>query len=368
VQHIDNFLGRLTGVVRQGTGWRACCPVHDDSAASLMISLGHENRILFCCHVCGSSRAACDAIIARMGIKWRDTYAKGKDAYVKYLPQAERGGKGREEPPDMELDRRNQAYTYLASRTKLTPEHEEELLRRGLDRAHIHSDGYFSVEEVSQNCLGRLLINLGDELYSIPGFTSDVAGRPRFAYDGSGLFIPVRDENRRIVSGQLRTPQYANKYIWLRGSGSPCHIPLLVEPGETVWVTEGPLKADVCSALGHLPIVGIAGVACWRGLMPALKRWHTKRVVVAYDSDWVEKKEVRKHMMAFEEALKQSGYDVDQADWLPELAKGLDDLLAAGFTPKIKEVHRSGQSKQRQGSQTRTRDGREAQLSTGGVR
>lgn len=336
MRHVDNFLGRLREVSRQGAGWRARCPAHDDSSASLMVSLGTENRLIFYCHVCGRGKSACEKILTAMGLRWRDIYAKGQDARIKYLPQADRR-KVAECLPEEEVDRRNAVYTYLAGRTRLTAEHEAELIRRGLGRAHIHSDGYFSVEEVSQRCLGKLLIDLDETLYEIPGFWPDVAGKPRFA-GTSGLFIPVRDERRRIVSGQIRTDG-SPKYVWLRGSGSPRHIPLMVELGDTIWVTEGPLKADICASLGHLPIVGIAGVACWRGLLPSLKRWGVKRIVVAFDSDWESKKEVHKHMLAFEGALAQAGYAVDRAEWEPELSKGLDDLLASGCKPSLREVH-----------------------------
>lgn len=294
-----------------------------------MISLGEGNRIIHHCHVCGRAKAG--DIVRVMGLTWKDTYAKGRDRFVK----VQTVDRGHIALSDEEADLRNQAYSYLADTVELTKQHLEDLVQRGLDRGHIWSDGYFSIEMLSRNELGPLLLNLGEDLYKVPGFYLDVAGRPRFAA-GSGLFIPVRDEQRRIIAGQIRTGGDP-KYVWCRGSGSPRHIPLYVEVGETVWVTEGPLKADIASILSHLPVIAIPGVSAWKPLLPALKRWGTKRVVTAFDMDWDYNPQVKDQLLQLETALVRNGYEVDRAVWDIQRGKGIDDLLAAGFSPQIRE-------------------------------
>ena len=53
--------------------------------------------------------------------------------------------------------------------------------------------------------------------------------------------------------------------------GSPVHVPLgIVAPALVVRLTEGELKADVCTALDNTPTIGVPGVTQWRGALPRL--------------------------------------------------------------------------------------------------
>ena len=53
---------------RNGTGWSAHCPAHEDRNASLSISEGRDGRTLIYCH------AGCtpEQIVAAMGLKMAD--------------------------------------------------------------------------------------------------------------------------------------------------------------------------------------------------------------------------------------------------------------------------------------------------------
>lgn len=46
---LETVLDRLSGVRKQGKGWIACCPAHDDKSPSLAISEGSEGRVLLKC-------------------------------------------------------------------------------------------------------------------------------------------------------------------------------------------------------------------------------------------------------------------------------------------------------------------------------
>jgi hypothetical protein len=278
-----------------------------------------------------------------MGLTWRDTYAKGRDRYV----QNKDGDSGPIALTDEEADLRNRVYASLGERVTLTREHQGGLLSRHLDSGHIYSDGYFSVEEMRDRDIDRLYLELSEALFRVPGFHRDVAGRPRFS-PRAGLVIPVRDESRRIIAGQVRTGGDP-KYLWLRGSGSPPHVPLCVTPGETVWVTEGPLKADVAATLSGLPVVAVAGVSAWRSILPALVRWGTRRVVLAFDADQERKAEVLMQAGAFAGELARRGLAVARAVWEEKQGKGLDDLLINGFSPKVMELSNGRKSESRQG-------------------
>ena len=63
-----SILSRLQGVTRNGDGWKARCPAHDDKNPSLSISESPDGKILIYCH------AGCtpDAVCAALGVKLSD--------------------------------------------------------------------------------------------------------------------------------------------------------------------------------------------------------------------------------------------------------------------------------------------------------
>ncbi len=66
---VEEFLKRLKGVRKTGTGWQACCPNHEDKKASLSVSVA-DDKILMHCH------AGCDspAILVKMNLKQKDLF------------------------------------------------------------------------------------------------------------------------------------------------------------------------------------------------------------------------------------------------------------------------------------------------------
>lgn len=67
---IKDFLGRLKGVRRHGSGWMAKCPAHDDKNPSLSISQKNE-KILIHCHARCTAQSVCNAL----GLKLSDLSA-----------------------------------------------------------------------------------------------------------------------------------------------------------------------------------------------------------------------------------------------------------------------------------------------------
>jgi hypothetical protein len=64
-------LNRLDGIRRNGSGWSARCPAHDDRHASLSVTAGDDGRALVYCH------AGCDleAVTAGLGLSTADLFA-----------------------------------------------------------------------------------------------------------------------------------------------------------------------------------------------------------------------------------------------------------------------------------------------------
>src|SRR3989344_5592337 len=68
---IDELIGRLHAK-REGAGYKAHCPAHEDSNPSLSIREGRDGRILLKCHAGCST----EQILAALGLELRDLFAE----------------------------------------------------------------------------------------------------------------------------------------------------------------------------------------------------------------------------------------------------------------------------------------------------
>jgi hypothetical protein len=105
-----------------------------------------------------------------------------------------------------------------------------------------------------------------------------------------------------------------------------------------VRVTEGPLKADVVTALGDVLTIAVPGVALWRQAMPLLEVLHPARIFLSFDGDWRTNAHVARALAQATQALVESGYTVGVETWDVSQGKGLDDVLAAGYTPALQST------------------------------
>ena len=68
-----------------------------------------------------------------------------------------------------------------------------------------------------------------------------------------------------------------------------------------------------------------------------MKQKGYKKVIVAFDADRYRNEMVMRCMNGLISMLKEEGFHVFIADWNEANGKGLDDLLAAGYLPAIRE-------------------------------
>lgn len=171
----------------------------------------------------------------------------------------------------------------------------------------------------------------------------------------------------------LVTLKKGQRYFWLAsanrengtGAGSPLPVHVAVPSSqlanwnvgdihqtESVWVTEGALKADI--AVEHLEriyqsgqiqdreasptILGLPGVSTWYSVMPVLKSMNTKVVTLAYDMDMLSNPDVLRSMKDFMLYLKKEGYVVRMAMWDENDGKGIDDMFLNSKFPQIKAL------------------------------
>lgn len=184
----------------------------------------------------------------------------------------------------------------------------------------------------------------------VPGFwhtsTGDwmLAGKP-------GLLIPVRHWDGAIRGLQIRREFGDPRYIWLTSRGRPGGTPAKAAyhvswtPGlssRRVWLTEGPLKADIAASRLGAVFAAVPGVQTWRGtgVVKDLRWVGVREVILAYDADQQVNPHVRRAAANLARAIKAAGLRVWVAQWSHEAAKGIDDLLLAGEEPRIVPVSR----------------------------
>jgi hypothetical protein len=161
-----------------------------------------------------------------------------------------------------------------------------------------------------------------------------------------------------------------NRYMWLSSAGEeggtgagplPVHVAIPSDQlrewktgttlkKDVVWLTEGPLKADIAADLLDIlyredemkdlgdTVLSIPGVNSWRIILPMLEEMGVKRVIFAFDMDANTNPEVKKHLIECIQTLKNEGYTIDLALWKESEGKGIDNLLLKGIIPEIMRV------------------------------
>ena len=261
----------------------------------------------------------------------------------------------------------DKVYRALHSNLTLTPLHKKHLVQeRQLSEDSIRARGYQSWGQGDRLLRSRLAETLydlfGGVVLDVPGFLLREQSRTYLTLGGpAGILIPVRNTEDQIVAHQIRTdrPGDSGKYVWLSstsrggpGSGSPVHVsrPLQPDPknGARVWLTEGPLKADIASERLQETVLALPGVQADKHFLSTLQRLQERgeisELVIALDSDWHEKPAVASARFKLAEAAARQGVPVWLADWDLSL-KGLDDLLVAGGRPSLVAYQVSGNGK-----------------------
>ena len=218
--------------------------------------------------------------------------------------------------------------------------HRAKLALRGLSDSEVDRLGYVSAP--SHNEADAVAESLSKyDLRGVPGFYHQ-AGRFKLRDLGSGIYIPVRDAERRIRGIQIRRDgEAAPRYIWLSSNGKPegsgpgapahfCRPEHIRVTGEAL-LTEGALKSGVISFFLNCGVIGVAGVSTFaddfgerlREDFPELRR-----VTLCYDNDWAVKREVRKALFRLQGTLRRAGLRWSVRKF-PDAFKGYDDYLAA---------------------------------------
>ena len=264
-------------------------------------------------------------------------------------------------------DTLDKVYRSMHSNLYLNASHTKHLTQeRQLSGEAIQRRGYQSWgqgDRMLRSRLAEILHDLhGGIVLDVPGFLLRDQGRAYLTLGGpAGILIPVQNADGQIVAHQIRTdtPSKSGKYVWLSstsrggpGPGSPVHVarPLspLPTPSGRVWLTEGPLKADIACDRLHEVVLALPGAQADKHFLATLQRLQergeVKELIIALDSDHHEKPAIARARLKLAEIAARHGIPVSLADWAPSL-KGLDDLLLAGGQPKLTPYQVSGNGK-----------------------
>ncbi len=251
------------------------------------------------------------------------------------LPPMKPGPEAKQTPkaaPDV-LDT---TYRALLAELTLSETHRENLQRRGLTDTEIEILSYKTLPHKTPHELIAGLQAQHIKLLGVPGFYLEARHwgikRP------VGIAIPVRDTRKRIVGLQVRCDKVeGGRYKWVSSkgfnagcsSGAPVHVAGQVSTGGDLWITEGPLKADIASLKLGRVVLAVAGVGNWPGVIPIIRELRPKRVIIAFDMDKASNPAVKLHSDTLMACLIKRSIRTFEADWNAEF-KGLDDLLTGG--------------------------------------
>ena len=228
------------------------------------------------------------------------------------------------------------AYRALLAELILSEVHRENLQCRGLIDIEIVRLGYRTLPVYGRRDLVTRIQAMSARLVGVPGFYLD-AGQWQLA-GSAGILIPVRDVKRRIVGLQIRCDHAeGGKYKWLSSKGFnagcspgvPVHVAGPVSVTCEIWITEGPIKADIAALKLGRVVLAVPGVSNWPGVIPIIRELKPERVIISFDMDKNQNAAVRLHMDTLTACLIRRGVRTFEADWDNQF-KGLDDLLTAG--------------------------------------
>lgn len=251
---------------------------------------------------------------------------------------------------DIEASLRNSVYLKLLKCTTLRTNHHLDLTKRGLTSTAIELNEYRSLPETYEerkNLARKIHNEFGDAIYEVPGFykelSQDFEEHPMII-GGPHLAIPVRNKDRLLWSLYLRrdNERGKNKYIhFSKKDGPPLkplpHWPMGAPNESTVIFTEGPLKADVVTAITGKLAIALPGVGMWKMLERIIAENDFKEYIVANDRDLEINQNVARPTVALFRHLVQKEKNVKIAVW-DNKHKGIDDALVNNAEIKYLDI------------------------------
>ncbi|MCL2299604.1 MAG: toprim domain-containing protein, partial [Firmicutes bacterium] len=233
---------------------------------------------------------------------------------------------------------RDATYRALLAKLSLASDHQQNLINRGLSPEVIARNGYRTTPLVSGKALSKQLLSEGHTLAGVLGFYMK-EGQWSFVPEQRGILIPVRDVQGHIQGLQVRRDDaLKRKFRWISSASytGGCRAEgwthFVGPPREKIILIEGPLKADVVHHLtGHtvLAVPGVNALTHLEKTLPALRERGVRRIMTAFDMDFLQNTHVQSGYEALTEKLMALGFRYGTYLWNPDY-NGLDDYVWEG--------------------------------------
>jgi hypothetical protein len=309
----------------------AKCPFCGDRKYRMYLSRERGNPTYFC-HNCGSGGNAVTLYSRLYNVETKEAYvalmnnpnvAKIQNDYIKPTSH------------DLKpLEQRHRIYLELLEMLTLKEEHRKNLRERGLSSSMIDGNLYRSMPESDyerERIAGRLADRY--DLTGMPGFfTKNCRWK---LYGKPGILIPVCTKDSLIQGLQVRLDDVSDKkFRWLSTNGFEngtkihgfMHMVGDIS-SDTLYITEGPLKADVASYLaGGALFVGLTGVKAVNQLAEVIKSVNPRRIVECLDMDKARNPHVREALNRIQSIAMPLCEEYKPFYWSEDY-NGIDDYL-----------------------------------------
>ena len=246
----------------------------------------------------------------------------------------------------------DKTYRRFLSLCTLSNEHISSLNQRGLSKKQILRFGLCSAPVLpdEHRYIIHTLLSEGYVLNGVPGFFRQNGKWDYALWDRyRGILIPMVSPDSQLLGFQIRfdnpiidknNPKKRIKYLWFSSKDMPegtsrtsvGHITNAKEIPECVYLTEGGLKADIASIYGNRVFAAIAGVTQFPAietLLNQLKARGVKKIVDAFDADYVDNENVEKCRKRLKEITQKKGLEYFRLEWDKNKGKGIDDYLVS---------------------------------------
>ncbi|MCC8163473.1 MAG: DUF3854 domain-containing protein [Lachnospiraceae bacterium] len=274
-------------------------------------------------------------------------------------PRKYQGWEAQYKAKTLSVEVRDHTYTHYLHYLTLSDDHFQQLTKvRGLTPPQIEAFGFKSVPMMGKRTIPEALQDEGCRLLGVPLFYQKDGCVLENLGQGKGFYIPVRDLGGRILGLQIRLDEGKTRYIWvtswsdrylMKAGSNLAGIPKFHHVGfaearkagtvPVFGLTEGPLKADICTSLGYpYPMIALCGLSNQLGLYEELKRlrdeYGLKTVQDFTDMDKFalprpgEKNYVKEHCDTICRKIRELGLRIERYSW-DQRYKGFDDFLLA---------------------------------------
>ena len=238
---------------------------------------------------------------------------------------------------------RHHTYTEMLKILHLSDMHRKNLVNRGVFQETIDQKQYRDTPCYKTECarIVKQLLALGCVLDGVPGFYKDDAGY-HLVTCPAGMFFPVRGtgSENRIQSLQIRldtVPANGRKFRTLSSSrytggaasSTFLHFAGTGCPDKELYLTEGPLKADIANQFTGKSFLALTGVNSVQFLgfhLKALKKRYDLQIIrIALDMDYQVNPDVYAALLNICKICQEGGFEVIIVNWDPTY-KGIDDF------------------------------------------